>query len=78
MSQKWYNRILWASGLICVIGTLIGMPFLELFDLDIILWSYIVLIVPVSGIIFLMFIVWGDFTRRNYFGHWVKSLRRTA
>jgi len=74
MIQKWYNGIMWTSGLICVIGILIGMPFLELLDLDIILWSKIVLIFPISGIIFLMFIVWGDFTRQNYFKHWVKSI----
>lgn len=73
MIQKWYNRIMDISGLTLVIGTLIGIPILKLFDLDAILYTKIVIIVPISGIIFLPLMIWGTFSRHNYFDHWFKA-----
>ncbi len=73
MIQKWYNGLLWISLLTAVIGTLIGIPFLGLLDLDAILYTEIVIIIPISGIIALLLIFGGSFTRHNYFGHWVNQ-----
>ncbi|KKK97857.1 hypothetical protein LCGC14_2648590 [marine sediment metagenome] len=73
MIQKWYNGLLWISLLTAVMGTLIGIPFLGLLDLDAILYTEIVIIIPISGIIALLLIFGGSFTRYNYFGHWANQ-----
>lgn len=70
MVQKWYNRILWTSGLTAMGGILIVLPIMMLFEMGAIL-NTIAIFIPVSGIIFVSFIFGDIFFGCRHFSAWV-------
>jgi len=71
MIQKWYNRILWTSGLTAMGGMLIVLPILMSFELGVIILNVIGIFIPVSAIIFVSFVFGDIFFGCKHFSAWV-------
>ena len=71
MIQKWYNRILWTSLLILVLGTLFVFPILYQFEIGKMILNTVGLILPISGCVFMVLLFWGGLSKKNYWGHFV-------